>query len=104
MNYIFKQIDCENPCDLIDESRFGDVLPRIEDDVKEFMGGEVNGFELQGMIGDELPAPESSPDFGWQMPDFGSFLPEDQLKISNNLIGENWGSFDVLGYELFSRP
>ncbi|KAM7507864.1 hypothetical protein LguiA_018317 [Lonicera macranthoides] len=98
------EIDRENPCDLIDESRFGDVLPRIEDDVEEFLGGEVNGFELQGMIGAELPAPESLPDFVWQMPDFGSLLAEDQLKISNNLIGENWGSFDVPGYELFSRP
>ncbi|CAA3020362.1 dof zinc finger -like [Olea europaea subsp. europaea] len=108
------------PVDFIDAAQFQGVLITDhvsnihEENVQKFMDHDPNDFKLQTMLGDEL-GPEiwsdspNLPNFQCQLPmlqfrDFEVFSPNDQLRISANLDGNYWGSFDLSGYELFSGP
>ncbi|XP_022753662.1 dof zinc finger protein DOF1.2-like [Durio zibethinus] len=75
----------------------------------------MNAFGLQNLLAGEMvqdalwpdDAP-TSPIFEWQpmaqLQQFESFSLDDELKISANLMAENWSSFDLLGFGLFSKP
>ncbi|KAH6824079.1 hypothetical protein C2S53_004045 [Perilla frutescens var. hirtella] len=88
---------------------------------QQFVYGDCSGFELQlqqGVLCDEL-----SPDILWsegttlpnlgfqqqpmvQVEDCGLFAADDydQLRISANLVSDNWGSFDLSAYDFYSTP
>ncbi|KAJ6735932.1 DOF ZINC FINGER PROTEIN DOF1.4-RELATED [Salix viminalis] len=77
---------------------------------------EMNAFGLQNLLSDEIVQDAlwsddaTLPNFpNWQpvvqLQDFDSFPVDDRLKISSNFISDsNWGSLDVSGFEVFSRP
>ncbi|CAI9778038.1 unnamed protein product [Fraxinus pennsylvanica] len=108
------------PVDFIDTAEFQEVLipdhlSNIhEENGPEFMDHNPNNFRLKTMLGDEL-GPEIWSDvpnllnFPCQLPmvqfqDFEAFLTDDQSRLSANLESNNWGSFDMSGYEFFSVP
>ncbi|CAK9134735.1 unnamed protein product [Ilex paraguariensis] len=94
------------------ETQFLSGLPQVfvgEENVDGAMVHDPNAFELQSLLGDGLEQENSWPDgpsmenFGWQQ-EFGTLSTDDQLRISANLISNNWSSFDLSDYEIFSRP
>ncbi|XP_022895193.1 dof zinc finger protein DOF5.6-like [Olea europaea var. sylvestris] len=108
------------PVDFIDTALFQEVLITDhlsnihEENVQEIMDHNSNNFRLQTMLGDEL-GPEIWSDglnlenFPCQLPmvqlqDFEAFSSDDRLRHSANLESNNWGSFDMTGYEFFSGP
>ncbi|KAI3460499.1 hypothetical protein Pfo_017162 [Paulownia fortunei] len=84
-------------------------------DGQDFVYQNCNAFELEGILGTEVAGDmlwsegTNLPSFGSQqsmlhLQDFEIFSPDDQLRISANLANDNWGSFDLSGYEIFTRP
>ncbi|KAE8714304.1 Dof zinc finger protein DOF5.3 [Hibiscus syriacus] len=63
---------------------------------------------LDGLWADHDVAATTTPDFEWQpivqMQQFESFPVDDQLKVSANLLNEEWGSFDLSGFGVHSKP
>ncbi|KAI3464636.1 hypothetical protein Pfo_021299 [Paulownia fortunei] len=113
----------QKPMDLISgaDDQIQQVLPQFsmhqDIDGQDFVYQDSNAFELQqGILGDELAADiiwsegTDLPNFGSQsqpmvqVQDFGLFSPDDQFRISANLVTDNWGSFELSAYELFSTP
>lgn len=81
--------------------------------------GQMEAFGLQNLLaGDEMVLHEdlwsdhdvatTTPDLEWQpmvqLQQFGSFPVDEQLKVSANLVNEDWGSFDLSGFGIFSKP
>ncbi|XP_007019428.2 PREDICTED: dof zinc finger protein DOF1.2 [Theobroma cacao] len=76
----------------------------------------MNAFGLPNLLADETvqdalwsdDAASTTPNFDWQpvlqLQQFESFPVDDQLRISANLVIENWNSFDLSGFGLFSKP
>ncbi|KAK6115075.1 hypothetical protein DH2020_007344 [Rehmannia glutinosa] len=107
-----------------DNNQIQQVIPQFsmhqEIDGQDFVYQDCNGFDQmqQGtMLGDELAGDvlwsegTNLPNFGSQLvqpmvqvQDLGLFSPDDQFRISANLVADNWGSFDLSAYELFSTP
>ncbi|XP_073128176.1 dof zinc finger protein DOF3.5-like [Henckelia pumila] len=84
---------------------------------QDFVYQNCGDLEMQGMLGEELAgdlvwsdhhdinlASFGSEESTAQIQDFGLFSADDELRISANLVHDNWGSFDLSGYEIFSRP
>lgn len=114
----------QKPLDLINgaDDQIQQVIPQFSmcQDItgQDFVYQDSNAFELQpqGVLGDELASDilwsegTSLPNFGFQqqmvqVQDFGLFSPDDQLRISANLVTDNWGSFDYLSAcEFYSTP
>ncbi|KAE8731826.1 15-cis-zeta-carotene isomerase [Hibiscus syriacus] len=77
---------------------------------------EIEAFGLQSLLAaeDQVVLPDglwtdhdvaaTTPDFAWQMQQLESFPVDDQLKVSANLMNEDWGSFDLSGFGIFSKP
>ncbi|GMI82973.1 hypothetical protein like AT1G21340 [Hibiscus trionum] len=76
---------------------------------------QMNAFGLQNLLAEELAqdvfwsnSAANTPSFECQpivqLQQFDSFLVDDQLKISANLMADNWNVFDLSGFELFSKP
>ncbi|CAN6543580.1 unnamed protein product [Malus baccata var. baccata] len=101
-----------------------------EENVQTFMGinhnddMNIHEFELQGLPVDEDQVVQdvlwsddatmsslasSTASFTWQpmvhLQELDCSLPsdDDQMKISTNLCGDNWSTFDFSGFEVFSR-
>ncbi|KAM1105530.1 hypothetical protein ACFX13_002539 [Malus domestica] len=100
-----------------------------EENVQTFMGinhnddMNIHEFELQGLLGDDEQVVQdvfwsddattsltsSTASFTWQpmmdLQELDCSLPsdDDQMKISTNLCGDNWSSFEFSGFEVFSR-
>lgn len=100
---------------------FGQLQEEEDRRVQDFLEDDmVNAHGLQALLGDEIvdhqvalwsdqAETETLPNFTWQramfqLQDFDSFPADDQLKASANLISDNWTSFDLPGFELYSRP
>lgn len=99
-------IECENSFDLLDKAQLNKELCQVgigEDNFQDFAMQNPNNFDLP----EELPWNMDATNFPWQpivqMQEFGSFSHEDQLKISTNLVNDNWSStsVDLSGYEIF---
>ncbi|KAK8580190.1 hypothetical protein V6N13_143315 [Hibiscus sabdariffa] len=76
---------------------------------------QMNAFGLQNLLAEELGqdvfwsnSAANTPSFECQpmvqLQQFESFPVDDQLKISANLMPDNWSVFDLSGFELFSKP
>ncbi|GMJ02252.1 hypothetical protein like AT1G21340 [Hibiscus trionum] len=81
---------------------------------------EIEAFGLQNLLADDdqmvlqdglwsdHDVAATIPDFEWQpmgqMQQFESFPVDDQLKVSANLMNEDWGSFDLSGFGIFPKP
>ncbi|MBA0854466.1 hypothetical protein Goshw_000269 [Gossypium schwendimanii] len=80
---------------------------------------QMEAFGLQNLLtGDEMVLHEdlwsdhdvatTTPDLEWQplvqLQQFESFPVDEQLKVSANLMNEDWGSFDLSGFGIFSKP
>ncbi|KAI9200435.1 hypothetical protein LWI28_007881 [Acer negundo] len=89
------------------------------DRIKDLLENDMNAFGLQTWLNDEAVQDVLSTDssaaaltnFTWQpMLQFHDldFFPEeheyDQLNTSASLIADNWTSFDLSGFEIYSRP
>ncbi|KAK3028854.1 hypothetical protein RJ639_038539 [Escallonia herrerae] len=104
-------MECQLTFDLIEEGQLHEEFPRVlvdEDTVQKFPSYTPNAFQLETVVGDELPQDISwsedatLPNLAWQpmaqFQEFGSFLPDDQTKIPTNLFHDNWTAFDPQGY------
>lgn len=119
-------LECGTSLDLMGE------LQLLEDHAQLFDGGEkqIHEDSIQELIAchhDDAPAyglptllsSEAAQEGLWsdaqalqnltcqpvmQLQEFDSVPFYDHSKVSPNLIGEFWGSFDLSGYEIFSRP
>ncbi|XP_022766302.1 dof zinc finger protein DOF1.2-like [Durio zibethinus] len=76
---------------------------------------DMNAFGLPNLLEDEMMQDTlwsddaaTTPNFEWQpmvqLQQFEYFPVDDQLKIPANLMTENWGSFDLSGFGLLSKP
>ncbi|XP_059455332.1 dof zinc finger protein DOF3.5 [Corylus avellana] len=86
-----------------------------EEKVQELIEDDVNAFGLETLLDDEVVQDvlwsdaATLPNLMWQpmmqLQELESFhQSNDQLRNSTNLINDSWCSFDLSGFELFSRP
>ncbi|KAA8538305.1 hypothetical protein F0562_027872 [Nyssa sinensis] len=109
-------IECQKQYDLIEDANLFVVdNQHDEEKIEEFMGNDQSDFGLQTFLNGEVEQdvlwsePTSLlPNFSWQpmgqLQELASFPSDDQSKISTNLIGDCWNSFDLSAYEVFPRP
>uniref|UniRef100_A0A5B7BC71 Dof zinc finger protein n=1 Tax=Davidia involucrata TaxID=16924 RepID=A0A5B7BC71_DAVIN len=105
-------IECQKQYDLIADLPHMFVVDNQQDEEKidqEFMGRDPTDFGLLGGEVEQDVLWSESSNFAWQqmgqLQELGSFSSDDQSKISTNLIGDCWNSFDLsAAYEVFSRP
>ncbi|KAL5779207.1 hypothetical protein ACOSQ2_009944 [Xanthoceras sorbifolium] len=119
-------IECQKLSDhIVDETNLLEEFPQVfdqkqqedHDKIQDLLENDMNTFELQTWMSDEavqdvLLADSSTvalPNFTWQpmlqFQEFDTFPAEhDQLKTPASLITDNWSSFDLSGFEIYSRP
>ncbi|XWS24999.1 hypothetical protein CRYUN_Cryun27aG0032900 [Craigia yunnanensis] len=115
-------MECQKPVvHSIPESYMLQEMPQVKQQLEENNSVQelpetdhINAFGLQNLLADEMVQDALwsdaviSPNFEWQpmaqLQQFESFPVDDPLKISANLMTENWGSFDLSGFGLFSKP
>lgn len=92
-----------------------DQLQQVHEciDGPDFVYQNFGGFEVDGLLGTELGGEtlwsecSDLQSFGSQQPmvqqlqEFEVFSTDDQLRVSENLVTDNWASFDLSGYENF---
>ncbi|XP_073315882.1 dof zinc finger protein DOF3.5 [Primulina huaijiensis] len=82
---------------------------------QDFVYQSCGDLEMQSILGEELAgnlvwsddmnlANFGSQESTAQIQDFGLFSADNELRIPANRVHDNWGSFDLSGYEIFSRP
>lgn len=113
-------MESQNPSNhiLIEDANLLEEFPQVFDigEKQDFLENDMNGCGLQTLLSDEIvqdvpwtdAAAASLPNFNWQpmfqLQDFDSFPGDGQLKASANLITDQWSSFDLSGFEVYSRP
>jgi hypothetical protein len=86
-----------------------------EEKVQKLIEDDVNAFGLETLLDDQVVQDvlwsdaANFPNLMWQpmmqLQELESFhQSNDQLRNSTNLINDSWSSFDLSGFELFSRP
>ncbi|GAV67740.1 zf-Dof domain-containing protein [Cephalotus follicularis] len=114
-------IEFQQPSDLVNEVVMIEELPQMlvgdkqqeEEKIQDFMESGMHTFGLQNLLINE----EVVHDFLWSdaetMPNFtyqpmvqlhllDSFPADDQIRNSTNLVTDNWSSFDLSAFEVFS--
>ncbi|XVE60167.1 hypothetical protein DITRI_Ditri05aG0106300 [Diplodiscus trichospermus] len=115
-------MECQKPVlHSIPESYMLQEMPQVKQQLQENNSIEelpetdhTNAFGIQNLLADEMVQDAlwsadaaTTPNFEWQpmaqLQQFESFPADDQLMISANLMTENWGSFDLSGFGVFSK-
>ncbi|KAE8666576.1 Dof zinc finger protein DOF3.5 [Hibiscus syriacus] len=105
------------------ESYLLQEIPRFKQHLKEDNNSveglletdPMNAFGLQNLFAEEMVqdvfwsnSASETPSFECQsmvqLQQFESFPVDDHLKVSANLMADNWSVFDLSGFELFSKP
>lgn len=103
-----------------DQDQLQQVIPQASSTFEgingqDFVYPNCGDLEMQGILGEE-PAGDlvwssdmnlvnfGSQESTTQIQDFGLISADDELRIPENLVHDNWGSFDLSGFEIFSKP
>ncbi|XVE95657.1 hypothetical protein REPUB_Repub02eG0117500 [Reevesia pubescens] len=116
-------MECQKPAAVhsIPESYMLQEMPQVKQQLEDnniqrmLETDHMNAFGLQNLLADEMEQDvlwsdetATTQNFEWQsmvqLQQFESFPVDDQLKIPANLMTENWGSFDISGFGLVSKP
>ncbi|XP_039062757.1 dof zinc finger protein DOF3.5-like [Hibiscus syriacus] len=71
--------------------------------LQSLLEADVQVVLPDGLWTDDHDVAATTPDFERQMQQLESFPVDDQLKVSANLMNEDWGSFDLSGFGIFSK-